>query len=323
MVLRARLGLAPDEAIDPDVPLTVRGRPLGFEARSLLQEFLANPPAPPSLTLVEAANISARYVSLIHEGGETEIFAIPTDDVPLPTAAELCLVQALCAADDHQLERVFSGGVVAVLNGVPDGMMIASLLAVSATIPSGETTKFGKITAAMINSESLPVRSEKFEEIFKSSLTSNPRKFRFLELYRVLENQYIRSIKRTLDDGYGAGPKAALVQALASIQSELKQLTLISARHKPQFESFFDLLQTFDGSNRLTTALFKKVNKEKITDKHAKGAALIYFLRCAIVHAGTKDIIFESYADGETLLSSIIEDVEVLVCGCNGIEIQE
>ena len=122
---------------------------------------------------------------------------------------------------------------------------------------------------------------------------------------------------------YAKSPAGALTEALEAIKSEQSQLNIIAARHKPQLEAFFDLMKTFELSNRLAAALFKKVEQTRGTQKHERGASLIYALRCAIVHAGTKDIIFESYPDGDTLLGGIIEDLEILVCACNGIELQD
>ncbi len=44
--------------------------------------------------------------------------------------------------------------------------------------------------------------------------------------------------------------------------------------------------------------------------KHKAGAAFVYYIRCAIVHAGGKDMIFESYPDSDALLGLLKEHME-------------
>lgn len=44
--------------------------------------------------------------------------------------------------------------------------------------------------------------------------------------------------------------------------------------------------------------------------KHKAGAAFVYYIRCAIVHAGGKDMIFESYSDSDALLDLLKEHME-------------
>ena len=320
----ARLGLAAGTAIDPDVPLAILGRSFDFEARASLQKLLLAPPPVAPLSIIEVPGIPARYVSVIHERGETEIFSVPSDDSPLPTAAELCLIQSLFHDDDALVSRIFEGGIVGILNADQEGLLFANVVAAGSKMLHGETSTFNRITAAMVESRMNVVRSDKFEEIIIASLQTYPRKFRFVELYRILENQYIKSIKDSLDSEYVKSPEGALSSALAAIQSELNQLVLIASRHQDQFEAFFNAMKTHELSNRLAAALFKKIEKQKgSSEKHVRGAGLIYSLRCAIVHAGVKDIMFESFVDGDTLLGNILDAVEVLVCACNGIEIQE
>ena len=76
-------------------------------------------------------------------------------------------------------------------------------------------------------------------------------------------------------------------------------------------------------TNRFATALFRKIARkgEASGSKWQTGAALVYQVRCAIVHAGQKDIIFENFPDGDEVISALLPEVERAALLLVGIEL--
>lgn len=156
---------------------------------------------------------------------------------------------------------------------------------------------------------------------YDGSLSSSPLKFRFLELYRIIEARFLREVQDTLNQNFAAGPKQALEDALDSLKSELAQLVRLADGEKAFFEMIWAKVHALRDTNRLAAALFRKLSKrdEFKSPEWRAGAAIVYFLRCAIVHAGEKDIMFESFADGELVVESIIEEMEEAALALAGI----
>jgi len=127
-----------------------------------------------------------------------------------------------------------------------------------------------------------------------------------------MEARFLREIKETLLGEFDARPKIALDNAVSSLKSELKQFILLSQIRKPYFEMIWSAAETVKNTNTLAIALFRKMSSHgELGDSQSKaGAALVYFLRCAIVHAGQKDMIYEAYSDGDDLLTLVMEHVE-------------
>ncbi|SFX64511.1 hypothetical protein SAMN04244548_01578 [Paracoccus pantotrophus] len=104
----------------------------------------------------------------------------------------------------------------------------------------------------------------------------------------------------------------ALSDALDALQSELKQITALAEPHQDLFEECWTVLNSLKNTNRFVAALFKRLEKKKANGKGKwqTGAALIYQIRCAVVHAGEKDMIFENFADGDAAIKAILPTVE-------------
>ena len=77
-------------------------------------------------------------------------------------------------------------------------------------------------------------------------------------------------------------------------------------------------------SNRFVAALFRRLEKRKEQSgpRWKTGAALIYQIRCAVVHAGEKELIFETFADGDAALHDLIPHVERAALLLIGIEVR-
>ena len=175
----------------------------------------------------------------------------------------------------------------------------------------GETTEFDEATSAVIapgDGRGIRVALD----CLLNSYATSPLKFRFLELYRVMEALFIADVKSRLLGSFDAEPVVALNDALEALQSELRQITALAEPHQDLFEECWTLLDGLKNTNQFATALFRRLNKKKRNSegKWQTGAALIYQIRCAVVHAGEKDMIFENFPDGDAAIRAILAPVE-------------
>lgn len=158
----------------------------------------------------------------------------------------------------------------------------------------------------------------------ENSFISSPLKFRFLELYRIVEARFLSEIKSNLDNRFKLEPKLALEDALKALKSELNQIILLAKNNQNLFELFYDKLHSIKNINKFCASLFKKLenSETKVSNpKWTAGAALFYYIRCAVVHAGEKDIIYENFDDSEDVIVEVIKDIEIISLKICGMEI--
>ena len=156
-------------------------------------------------------------------------------------------------------------------------------------------------------------------------ISASPMKFEFVELYRLMEARYLAHIRNEFNSNFMKEPKAAIGAAAKSLESEILQLGLLSERAKPSFELIYDVVSSQRNSNRFAAALCRKLDGqagEMKSPKHKAGAAFVYYIRCAIVHAGGKDMIFESYSDSDALLYLLKEHMEEAAFALAGLELR-
>nr|WP_295464987.1 hypothetical protein [Mesorhizobium sp.] len=158
-----------------------------------------------------------------------------------------------------------------------------------------------------------------------NSLSASPLKFRFIELYRVMESLYIAEIKSKLIERFSADPGSALAEAQDLIKSELKQIQALAEREKEVFDQCWMEFEKMNNVNRFVSALLRKLKDIKkmngFTANWQLGAATIYLMSCAIAHSGQKDLIFESFPDGNEVVDAVIEKVERAALRLVGIEV--
>ncbi|MEZ6012115.1 MAG: hypothetical protein R3C08_09630 [Hyphomonas sp.] len=145
-----------------------------------------------------------------------------------------------------------------------------------------------------------------------NSYATSPLKFRFLELYRVMEALFLADVKSRLVTAFDAEPTASLNEAMEVLKSELRQITALAEPHQDLFEECWTNLDALKNTNRFAAAIFRRVDEKKANreGKWKTGAALIYQVRCAVVHAGEKDMIFENFPDGDAAIRTILLPME-------------
>lgn len=299
--------------VDPTRPLQIGSMKLGIEAAAEACSLLSEQTTPPVTSFIHRTIQRPVYWSVIHKNeGQAEIFGFPVEwSEELPTAVEVAIVRAISALPPDQHHSVLSGGVEIVL-GNEAACADFRKAAVAAERPMvGESTEFEGFSNAVVS----PGDGRGFKVAFDCLLNSyatSPLKFRFLELYRVMEALFLADVKNRLLAGFDAEPSVSLSDAMEALKSELKQITALAEPHQDLFEECWSNLDAVKNTNRFAAALFRRVEEKKAggKGKWVTGAALIYQIRCAVVHAGEKDMIFENFADADAAIKLIIRPVE-------------
>lgn len=311
MYLRDALGDADD--VDPTRPLAIGALTLGVEAAAEAAAILAETVLPASTSVVLRDVRKPVYWSIDHATeGQAEIFAFPAGWAnELPTAIEVALVRAVAASPPDQHSALLAGGIEVVV-GSEAACAEFRRVAFAAENPMvGDRTEFDQCNSAAISAGDGSGMRVAFDCLLNSYATS-PLKFRFLELYRVMEALFLADVKGRLMANFDAEPAAALSEAIEALKSELRQITALAEPHQDLFEECWNRLHAIRNVNRFAAALFRRAEKKKIDGqgKWQTGAALIYQIRCAVVHAGEKDMIFENFSDGDAAIEAILPTVE-------------
>lgn len=146
-------------------------------------------------------------------------------------------------------------------------------------------------------------------------------KWRFISLYRIFEAAYLIGLKEKITKEFLDRPSQILAEASMALQSELKTFQeLVETRH---LDSFFETIRVAvdgDTSNRFLFALKRPQRGKDTHTKWRQGVSYIYRMRCAIVHAGQDDIVFDRYPDGEAGLNVVLGSLESAMLNLLGIK---
>lgn len=311
MHLREALGNVDD--VDPTRPLVIGALTLGAEAAAEAAAILSETAAPPVASLVTREFRKPVYWSVDHASrGHAEIFGFPTGwNAELPTAIEVGIVRAIAALPPDQHSAILTGGTEIVL-GVEAACAEFRKAACAAEKPmAGGATEFDQFSSAVLAPGEGRGAKVALDCLINSYATS-PLKFRFLELYRVMEALFLADVKNRLMAAFDAEPAVSLAAATESLKSELRQITALAEPHQDLFEECWDRLNGLKNTNQFATALFRRAAEKKVNGqgKWQVGAVLVYQVRCAVVHAGEKDMIFENFPDGDAAINAILPPIE-------------
>ena len=319
------LGIGGVDDFDPSRPVVFGRLELGLEAAAEVARLLANREL--KQVRVRPRDIQdPSYWALSHQTeGEAELFAYPvTPGGGLPTANEVAIVRALSVAEGTDIESLKSGGVEVALGPPAAWTNFAKVFEIASQPNVGSSVLYGDATQAVLRSDTGSLLEKTSLQCLANSFIAAPIKFRFLELYRAIEARFLYEVKQKLFQDFDISPGIALADASDALKTEFDQIQGLASIQREAFERCWDSLRAIKDTNRLASALFRTVEKKGRggNGKAATGAALIYQLRCAIVHAGTKDIIYESYPDGDQAVEVVIKDVERTALSLIGIDIQ-
>lgn len=143
-------------------------------------------------------------------------------------------------------------------------------------------------------------------------------KWRCLSLYRILENAYLASIKRTLLTAFDADASRAIEEAGKKIKNEPNQLVSL-AEEADLIAEFvlFDIV--YEGllvaGNKFILRLDRGAESEslyKAPERYKKAVIRFYKLRCSIAHAGTSSVIYEQFQDADAAARVLAPAMEAI-----------
>jgi len=315
--------------IDPTRPILVKGLEFGVEAACEAVRILKGGDYEKHIKLEQRQVTKAQYWLIQSISAAVgEIILLPDKLNSLPTAIEIGIIRALAASDPQYHDMILSGSIHIALGNSPSVEIFKNISLKSKEPLAGKSPLWDQYTVADIPHSIDKNLTPTIFKCIENSFNTSPLKFRFLELYRIMEARFLADIKTKLLSRFDKEPKDSLDEAIEKLRSEINQLISLAEDHKEQFELIFDDLREIKNTNQFAAALFRKLNKKKPEGsggnaKWQSGAALIYMIRCAIVHAGEKDIIFESFPDGEILIEKIIQPTEIAALSLIGIKLLE
>lgn len=314
MYLSEALGVSKGTDLDPTRPLRLGGFELGVEATAEAIRILEGGEFPRQTRFTERELDRPIYWAVRHESeGSAEIFGFPLGtSTGLPTAIETAMVRAAAAATPDLHEPIFRGGVEIALGQEAALCDFLKIVEVSKKPMSGVSLLFEGSTEVIVRKEASTFLSKIPLDCLSNSFQTSPLKFRFLELYRMMEARFLADVKNKLLANFDSEPGAALSDAAAALKSEMDQIAGLAENQQEAFETFWSSLAPIKNTNRFVAALFKKIEKKGLKGggKWKIGAALVYQIRCAVVHAGSKDMIFENFDDGQEAIEAIMLDME-------------
>ena len=156
--------------------------------------------------------------------------------------------------------------------------------------------------------------------VFEAASVTHP-KWRFLSLYRILENAYLRNIRETLLGDFDKDASKAVDDAKKKLSSEVNQLIdlMKSQQLGAQFIAFnVEFEAQLVQHNRYVTALDKNAETDanyRNQDVAVKAVVRFYKMRCSIAHAGTSSVIYEQLPDANTATIALLPTVEAIAHG--------
>lgn len=144
-------------------------------------------------------------------------------------------------------------------------------------------------------------------------------RWRYIALYRIFEAAYLIGLKENLVKNFLDGPKEALSVAQDALESELSTFKkLVSDKNLGAHFEALRVIVDGDTSNRFLHAI-KRALKSSKSSGYNTGVEYAYKVRCAIVHAGQHDVVFDRYSDGEAGVRLLLQPMEEAVLGLLGL----
>lgn len=199
--------------------------------------------------------------------------------------------------------------------------LISSIYAPSFT-PLVAHTDYNTHATISLNPNGFYTRLEDFS-ILNEAVSESRIKWRFLLLYRILENGYIRNLLEVIQQNIFFKPKDTLAKATDTLTNEYSQLTNLVEQN-----GLIALFEKIQRATHNTRNLYLGAIKEKLEqDSRAKngkpfqkGAYIIYQIRCSIVHAGEMSIFYDKYPDAESGLHELYDLFDNAVFKYLGVE---
>lgn len=183
-------------------------------------------------------------------------------------------------------------------------------------------TNYNDHATLNLSSNGFYTRLEDFS-ILNEAISETRIKWRFLLLYRILENGYIRNLLESIQANIFFKPKDTLARATETLANEYSQLTNLVEHNG--LSQLFEKIQraTHNTGNSYLGAIKEKMDQDpraKNSKPFQKGAYIIYQIRCSIVHAGEMSIFYDKYPDAEAGLHELYDIFDSAVFKYLGVE---
>jgi len=159
--------------------------------------------------------------------------------------------------------------------------------------------------------------------LLQEALCETRPRWRFVALYRVFESAYLLAVRDAFMDTFFSNPKAATDKTKKALEAEVNQFEEVVKLH--QLQSYFEAVTAeVDAlpANEFLQAVRRDIappNRPPVAWE--TGVAIIYKLRCSIVHAGQKSVIFDRYPDGNVALIALTPLLEKAVLALLGLRV--
>ncbi|MBI3188739.1 MAG: hypothetical protein HYZ31_12840 [Gammaproteobacteria bacterium] len=204
--------------------------------------------------------------------------------------------------------------------GAADQQVISALFGLTyPCMPSADLPNALVHSAAVVKMDKQPRTYTEIQALLlhEASIVQRP-KWRFLSLYRILENAYLANIKDTLIKEYDQDASKAIKSADEKLANEPNQLVSLAEGIDAiaEFEAFNTAMETLIAThNKYIIKLDRAAENEKLyksQDKYKKAVIRFYKIRCSIAHAGTSSVIYEMFPDANSAILELLPHVEAI-----------
>ncbi|WP_267109546.1 hypothetical protein [Xanthomonas sacchari] len=161
-------------------------------------------------------------------------------------------------------------------------------------------------------------------KLLQEALSETRPRWRFIAFYRVFESAYLLAVRDSFVKDFLSAPDSASSQVVKALQSELEQFNQVVKHH--QLESYFEKIRNdalAANANRFLLGIGRNIGENVGRETWRHGVSFIYKIRCSIVHAGQKSIIFDRFPDGDEALSLLLPGLEKAVLCLLGLRIDD
>lgn len=188
-----------------------------------------------------------------------------------------------------------------------------------------ENTFFHLNSSSTIVSSPISVGMSRVTRHLEKSYENYGKPYGFLELFRALEACFFASLLKKLESEFLGKPRKTLDAVQRSLKDENKSVLSVihTCKAEPVAEIIAEKITRLSGAgNKFAVEIVNKFNArdDKNTDRVWQASCFLFSIRCSIAHAGTEDLVFEDYDDGDALLAEVHACFEELALATVGIQ---
>lgn len=221
-------------------------------------------------------------------------------------------------------EKLKGAAIVAIPKGLGSEGRVNEMLCAALALKHTSAAPVVLPTMGMVNASSIvfgadfsAYRSVQIQ-LLGEAIQEERQKWRFLALYKILENAYLENIKNVFLGDFAKDPKQAAANATRNLGSELNQLDILatSLNLTTEFEDFNAAFEAQLPGNTYLVAIDESARADRdyygSQQIYKKGLVRYYKMRCSIAHGGTRSVIFEEFGDASLGVQGILDTAAAL-----------